>query len=100
MPSFRRLNRFCRAEITQGTTMSIYKPKLSPYYHYDFQVRGRRFYGNDPKRTSPRTPDVRFVLPERQQAKDINAHDQCNACNVAFALAVRRPEPPIEAPAG
>jgi integrase len=26
--------------------MSIYKPKLSPYYHYDFQVRGRRFYGS------------------------------------------------------
>lgn len=26
--------------------MSLYKPKKSPYYHFDFQLRGRRFYGS------------------------------------------------------
>lgn len=26
--------------------MSVYKPKNSPYYHFDFQVRGNRFHGS------------------------------------------------------
>lgn len=26
--------------------MSVYKKQKSPYYHYDFQVRGRRFHGS------------------------------------------------------
>lgn len=26
--------------------MSLYKPKGSPYWHYDFQFKGRRFYGS------------------------------------------------------
>lgn len=26
--------------------MSVYKPKQSPFYHYDFQVGGERFYGS------------------------------------------------------
>lgn len=26
--------------------MSVYKPKGSPYFHYDFQFRGRRYYGS------------------------------------------------------
>ena len=26
--------------------MSVYKPKGSPYYHFDFQFRGRRYYGS------------------------------------------------------
>ena len=26
--------------------MSVYKPKGSPYWHYDFQLRGVRFYGS------------------------------------------------------
>ena len=26
--------------------MSVYKPKGSPYWHYDFQFRGQRFYGS------------------------------------------------------
>ena len=50
-------------------------------------VADRFFTSVDPKRTSPRMPDVRFVLPERQHAKDIDEHDQYNACNVAFAVA-------------
>ncbi|MGW8201935.1 tyrosine-type recombinase/integrase [Sphingomonas bisphenolicum] len=26
--------------------MSVYKPKGKPHYHYDFQIRGRRFHGS------------------------------------------------------
>jgi integrase len=26
--------------------MPVYKPKNSPYYHYDFQIKGRRYYGS------------------------------------------------------
>lgn len=26
--------------------MSVYKPKASPYYHFDFQLEGRRFHGS------------------------------------------------------
>ena len=26
--------------------MSVYRPKGSPYYHFDFQWRGNRFYGS------------------------------------------------------
>ena len=26
--------------------MSVYKPKGSPFYHYDFQFKGVRFYGS------------------------------------------------------
>ncbi len=26
--------------------MSLYRPKNSPYFHYDFQIRGRRFHGS------------------------------------------------------
>jgi len=26
--------------------MTVYKPKGSPYYHFDFQFRGQRFYGS------------------------------------------------------
>jgi integrase len=26
--------------------MSVYKPKASPYFHYDFQIRGARFHGS------------------------------------------------------
>jgi len=29
--------------------MSVYKPKGSPFYHYDFQWRGRRFCGSTAK---------------------------------------------------
>lgn len=26
--------------------MTVYRPKNSPYYHYDFQVKGQRYYGS------------------------------------------------------
>lgn len=47
--------------------MSVYKPKGSPYYQFDFEWRGRRFYGST-KRTNER--DARAVeKAERDRAK-------------------------------
>lgn len=37
--------------------MSIYKPKNSPFYHFDFQWRGRRFFGST-ERTSRREAEA------------------------------------------
>jgi integrase len=37
--------------------MSIYKPKGSPYYQYDFQIRGRRFHGST-KETTKRKAEI------------------------------------------
>lgn len=31
--------------------MSVYRPKGSPYFHYDFQFRGKRYYGSTGQRT-------------------------------------------------
>jgi integrase len=37
--------------------MSVYKPAKSPWFHYDFQMRGRRFYGSTGK-TSRRAAEA------------------------------------------
>lgn len=37
--------------------MSIYKPKDSPYYQYDFQINGRRFHGST-KETTKRKAEI------------------------------------------
>jgi integrase len=47
--------------------MSIYRPKNSPYYHFDFQWRGRRFYGST-QRTSRREAET-VERAERERAK-------------------------------
>jgi hypothetical protein len=31
--------------------MTIWKPKKSPYYHFDFQRGGRRYYGTTKRKT-------------------------------------------------
>lgn len=48
-----------------------YKPKGSPYYHYDFQIRGRRFYGS----TEATTLKAARAVEERrrEEAKQIIA---------------------------
>lgn len=46
--------------------MSTYKPKNSPYYHYDFQFRGQRFTGSTGC-TGKRAAD-QFEARERQKA--------------------------------
>ncbi len=47
--------------------MSVYRPKGSPFYHFDFQWRGRRFHGST-KRTNRREAEG-VEQAERQHAK-------------------------------
>lgn len=47
--------------------MSVYRPKASPYYHYDFQWRGRRFHGST-ERTSRREAEA-IERAKRELAK-------------------------------
>lgn len=53
--------------------MTVYKPKGKPHYHFDFQFRGRRFYGStgcDTKRAAEafeRRERQRAALPELQR---------------------------------
>jgi hypothetical protein len=47
--------------------MSVYKPKNSPYYQYDFEYRGHRFHGST-KRTSRREAEA-VERAERERAK-------------------------------
>jgi len=47
--------------------MSIYKPKGSPFYHFDFQLKGHRFYGSTG--TSDRRKAEGFERGERDRAR-------------------------------
>lgn len=53
--------------------MTVYKPKGKPHYHYDFQFRGRRYYGStgcEGKRAAEaveRRERQRAALPEMQR---------------------------------
>lgn len=47
--------------------MSVYRPKGSPFYHFDFQWRGRRFFGST-KRTNRREAE-KVEQVERTRAK-------------------------------
>ncbi|MBX9823530.1 MAG: site-specific integrase [Xanthobacteraceae bacterium] len=47
--------------------MSVYRPKGSPFYHFDFQWRGHRFHGTT-KRTSRREAET-VERNERERAK-------------------------------
>lgn len=47
--------------------MSIYRPKGSPYYHYDFQIRGHRFFGT--AKTADKREAKRVEEDERKKAK-------------------------------
>lgn len=47
--------------------MSIYKPKNSPYYQFDFQMRGRRFHGSTGTRNKREAEKVE--QDEREKAK-------------------------------
>jgi integrase len=46
--------------------MTVYRPKGSPYFHFDFQFRGKRFYGST-NLTSRRSAE-QFEGRERQKA--------------------------------
>lgn len=49
--------------------MSVYRPKGSPFYHYDFQIRGHRFFGTT-KATDKREAK-RLEESERKKARQI-----------------------------
>jgi integrase len=46
--------------------VSVYKPAKSPYFHYDFQFKGRRFYGSTGQTTRRKAED--FERLERSAA--------------------------------
>jgi len=47
--------------------LSIYKPKRSPYYHFDIQERGHRFHGSTGCKT--RREAEAYQAIEREKAK-------------------------------
>ena len=47
--------------------MSVYKPKNSPYYQFDFELGGHRFHGST-KRTSRREAEA-VERAEKERAK-------------------------------
>ena len=56
-----------RASQAEGSPLSVYKPKKSPFYHFDIQVRGRRFHGTT--KCTTRKEAEAFEAVERDKAK-------------------------------
>ena len=54
--------------------MSVYKPKGSPYYHFDFQMRGSRFFGTT--KCSDRRQAEAVERSEREKAKAVSKSDR------------------------
>jgi len=54
--------------------MSVYKPKGSPYYHFDFQMRGNRFCGSTG--CSDRRQAEAVERREREKAKAVSRSDR------------------------
>jgi integrase len=68
--------------------VSVYKPKKSPFYHYDFQVGGDRFQGST-KETSRREAEKAEAV-ERDKAKDlIKAKSKSKASLLIADIVVR-----------
>jgi integrase len=54
--------------------MSVYKPKGSPFYHFDFQMRGGRFFGTT--KCSDRRQAEAVERSEREKAKAVSKSDR------------------------
>ena len=54
--------------------MSVWKPKGSPYYHFDFQMRGSRFFGTT--KCSDRRQAEAVERSEREKAKAVSKSDR------------------------
>ena len=54
--------------------MSVWKPKGSPYYHFDFQMRGSRFFGST--KCSDRRQAEAVERSEREKAKAVSKSDR------------------------
>ncbi|BAQ17442.1 tyrosine-type recombinase/integrase [Methyloceanibacter caenitepidi] len=68
--------------------MSVYRPKGSPFYHYDFQMRGRRFHGST--RCKSRREAEAVERGEREQAKDLLKLASGGAAALTIDLAAGR----------
>jgi integrase len=60
--------------------MSVYRPKGSPFYHFDFWLRGRRFYGST-GRTSRRDAEA-VERAEREGAKQQAAASRASSASL------------------
>jgi integrase len=68
--------------------MSIYRPKGSPFYHFDFQRGGRRFHGST-KRTNRREAEA-VERTERERAKQQAALSVASAAVLTMDIASGR----------
>ncbi|WP_340109491.1 site-specific integrase [Pikeienuella sp. HZG-20] len=70
--------------------MSVYKPKNSPYWHYDFQIRGRRIHGTTGQ--ASKTAARRVETLERQRAAEPAARQPITLDDAAGAYFSRQIE--------
>jgi integrase len=68
--------------------MSVYKPKDSPFYHFDFQWRGRRFHGST-KRTERREAQA-VERAERERAKQSASTSASTSASLALDHVIGR----------
>jgi integrase len=62
--------------------MSLYKPKGSPFWHFDFQCRGHRFHGST--KVTTRREAEKVEAAERERAKGLVA--QIESANTSLRL--------------
>ena len=65
--------------------MSVYKRQDSPYYHFDFQLRGHRFHGST-GRTSRREAEA-VERAEREKAKALLKRNAGNVATMTMDIA-------------
>jgi integrase len=68
--------------------MSVYRPKGSPFYQFDFQWRGRRFHGTT-KRTNRREAET-VERAEREKAKQLAAQARGSSAVLTLDAAAGR----------
>jgi hypothetical protein len=52
------LKRCCRVLSPHGGSMSVFRVKNSPYYQFDFQIKGHRFYGSTESKNEREAKEV------------------------------------------
>lgn len=58
--------------------MSVYRPKGSPFYHFDFQLRGNRFHGSTKRKNRREAEDV-----EESELKKARRHAEAAQATLA-----------------
>ena len=69
--------------------MSVYKPKNSPFYHFDFQINGRTFHGSTKVRNKREVEQVERDLREKAKA-EIELAKRLGGAPMTFDLAAGR----------